>query len=137
MRKRLVLVYSMVALIVVILAFVLASLTVQDRVINYFQTMQTDNLSSYTQLLEDYYAKEQSWQGVERVFSNLFEGFDPIDLDYLNPYGLLLIDLNEKVLFSSNNAEIGENAPEDFKQFATHLEYNGKTVAYLVSKRFL
>lgn len=124
---QLILSFLVISLVSVLL-IVLFSRYTTDREFRQFTT--TNNRSTLTETLEDYYTAQGSWKGIEQA--ELFLRYPAHD-EPPKPYNPLTVtDQSGKVLRAGSNFNLGDTVSKEEVEHGTPIQVDGETVGYLI-----
>lgn len=142
MRQRLILSFVIVVLVAILSLILVVRLDNQNQVQNYMFRGGMSGSEPYVLALEQYYQQNQSWAGVDKVFSSLTTsmpggqgmGRRPgSGMGMLANARLRLVDPAGKVLADSTNTGVGGSIPSADLKYGIQLEdAGGKVVGYLL-----
>ncbi|HMB21257.1 MAG: ATP-binding protein [Chloroflexota bacterium] len=125
---RLILSFLIISLVSVLLIVAFARYTT-NREFRQFTT--TNNRSTLMETLEDYYAAQGSWKGIEHA--ELFLRYPARDDKPPKPYDALTVtDQDGKVLRAGSNFHVGDTVSKEEIEHGAPIEVGDKTVGYLI-----
>src|SRR5512145_2436020 len=125
---RFILSFLVISLVSVLLIVAFARYTT-NREFRQFTT--TNNRSTLMETLEDYYAIQGSWKGIEQA--ELFLRYPARDDKPPKPYDALTVtDQDGKVLRAGSNFNVGDTVSEEEIEHGAPIEVDDKTVGYLI-----
>jgi two-component system OmpR family sensor kinase/two-component system sensor histidine kinase BaeS len=141
MRWRLFLAFVIIVLVSVISLTLLINSNISQTITTFGEEGGFQGADRLIRELEDYYAQNLSWRGIEGYIHNTMDsgtmghgqgrgpggGFMPMMSN-----GFALVDTDAKIIFNQN-LDLNSDISPDMLEFALPIDYQGEPVAYLIT----
>ena len=136
--RSLVLKLPLAFLCVGLIGAVFLALVVRQRTqVEFDQFVKNRDESRIVEILSDYYQTNESWTGVERIFTqigNFTQSKDAGIRRLLQSLVVILVDSDEIAIYSNRPGYVGKVIPSHEIRLATPIEMNGELVGWLITR---